>query len=92
MERDREHHVHLPAALDEEKLAESALALLSLTLHGRRAWKALDWNLMNLLFRKGWITDPVSKARSILLTEEGEELAEEFLAKHFGRKSNDRSG
>ncbi len=92
MERDREHPVHLPAALDEEKLAESALALLSLTLHGRRVWKALDWNLMNYLFRKGWITDPVSKAKSLLLTEEGEELAKVFLAKHFRRKSTNRSG
>jgi len=74
----------VPDELDAEKLAETALALLSLTLHGGRVWKTLDWDLMNLLFEKGWISDPVSKARSVVLTEEGERLAQTFLAKHFG--------
>ncbi len=68
-----------------QKLCESALALLSLTLHDGRAWKGLDWNLMDLLFEKGWITDPKSKAKSVVLTDEGERLAGEFLRKHFGQ-------
>lgn len=34
---------------DSDKLAEAALALLSLTLHDDgRVWKALDWDLMDL--------------------------------------------
>jgi uncharacterized protein DUF6429 len=49
-------------------------------------WKGLDWNLMDLLFDKGWILDPRSKARSVVLTEEGERLAQEFLVRHFGRR------
>ncbi len=69
--------------LDTQKLCESALALLSLTLHDGRAWKGLDWNLMDLIFEKGWITDPKSKAKSVVLTDEGERLAGEFLRKHF---------
>ncbi len=80
---DRERNINLPRELDAEKLAEVALALLSLTLHGGRVWKALDWDLMNLLHEKGWIADPVSKAKSVIMTEEGEELARQFLAKHF---------
>ena len=71
--------------LDTQKLGETALALLSLTLHDGRVWKGLDWSLMDLLFEKGWITDPKSKAKSVVLTDEGERLARQFLRKHFGR-------
>jgi hypothetical protein len=74
----------LPNNLDADRLAEAALALLSLTLHDGRVWKALDWNLINILFEKGWIFDPASKAKFVLLTEEGEQLARSFLLKHFG--------
>jgi hypothetical protein len=38
---------------------------------------------MNLLHEKGWISDPVSKAKSVVMTTEGEELARSFLLKHF---------
>ena len=75
----------LPEQLDSEKLAQAALAILSLTLHGGRVWKGLDWDLMNLLYEKGWICDPKSKAKSVVLTDEGERLATRFLEKHFGR-------
>ncbi len=71
--------------LDTQKLCETALAMLSLTLHNGRVWKGLDWNLMDLLFEKGWITDPKSKTKSVVLTDEGERLARQFLRKHFGR-------
>ena len=70
--------------LDTQKLCEAGSALLSLTLHGGRVWKGLDWSLMDLLFEKGWLTDPKSKAKSVVLTDEGERLAREFLRKHFG--------
>jgi hypothetical protein len=83
----REKQTDLPRELDAEKLAEVALALLSLTLHGGRVWKALDWDLMNLLHGKGWIGDPISKTKSVVITEEGEELAQAFLHKHFSHAS-----
>jgi hypothetical protein len=83
MAEGHERSINLPSELDAEKLAEVALALLSLTLHGGRVWKALDWDLMNLLHEKGWIADPVSKTRSVIMTAEGEELARSFLVKHF---------
>ena len=76
----------LPREIDSDKLAEAALAILSLTLHdGGRVWKGLDWDLMDLLHEKGWIVDPQSKAKSVVLTEDGERLANEFLYRHFGR-------
>lgn len=86
MAEAEERPVDLPEDLDQDKLAETSLALLSLTLNDQdRAWKALDWSLTNLLFRKGWIHDPASKAKSVVLTDEGIRLAEEFLRKHFAR-------
>ena len=49
----------LPESLDQEKLAEAALAILSLTARdeefGARAWKGMDWDLTDLLHEKGWI-------------------------------------
>lgn len=65
----------LPDDLDHDKLAQAALALLSLTQHDeRRVWKALDWDLMDRLHDNGWIFDPKSKAQSVVMTERGEEL------------------
>jgi hypothetical protein len=47
---------HFPPDVDADKLAEAAIAILSLTLHdGGRVWKSLDWDLMDLLQEKGWI-------------------------------------
>ncbi len=85
MTHDDERPARLPDELDSDKLAEVALAMLGLTLHGGRVWKALDWDLMNLLFERGWISDPVSKSKSVVLTEEGEQLARFFLVKHFSK-------
>ncbi len=79
----------IPEHLDQEKLAEVALAVLSLSSFtekvGVRAWKGMDWDVMNVLFEKGWISDPVGKQKSVWLTEEGVEWAEQFLEKHFGK-------
>jgi len=87
MAHDPERGINLPSELDAEQLAEVALALLSLTLHDGRVWKALDWDLMNLLHAKGWIGDPISKAKSVVITDEGEELARSFLLKYFSSSS-----
>ncbi len=79
----------LPDNLDQDKLAEAALAILSLTAwdeeFGARAWKGLDWDLTDLLYEKGWICDPKGKQKSVVLTEEGVSLAAVYLEKHFGR-------
>jgi hypothetical protein len=78
----------IPDDLDPDKLAEVVLGLLALTLHdGCRAWKGLDWGVMNLLHERGWIEDPRGKAKSVVLTETGLSLAEKLLRKHFGRQS-----
>ena len=82
----------IPENLNQGKLAEAALAILSLSSFadpmGVRAWKGIDWDLMNLLFENGWISDPVGKQKSIVMSEEGVKLAEKFLETHFGGKES----
>ena len=58
--------------IDTERIDESILALLYLGVHERnRAWKGFDWDSMERLHQKGYITDPVGKAKSVVLTDEG---------------------
>ncbi|HXG92254.1 MAG TPA: DUF6429 family protein [Blastocatellia bacterium] len=75
---------------DEDKVDEMALALLYLTTFRDglvlRAWKGLDWDLMDRLHKKGFISDPKSKAKSIVLSDEGARLSEELFWRHFGLK------
>jgi hypothetical protein len=37
--------------------------------HGVRAWKSFDWEAMNRLHEKGYISNPVGKAKPIIFTE-----------------------
>jgi predicted transcriptional regulator len=79
----------IPEDLDQEKLAEVALAILSLSRmvepYGVTAWKGIDWDVMNMLHDKGWISNPVGKQKSVGITEEGIKLADQFLEKHFAK-------
>ena len=69
---------------DEEKVDDTVLALLHLTLHGNgRAWKGHDWDAMDRLHKKGMILDPVGKAKSVVLTEEGEQRSREIFDRLF---------
>jgi hypothetical protein len=73
---------------DEDKVDEMILALLYLTLFEDRgiirAWKGFDWDSMDRLYEKGFIDNPKSKARSVVMTEEGQRRAEELFKRHFG--------
>ena len=72
---------------DRDKVDEMVLALLWLTLRGDgRAWKGRDWDAMERLNERGYISDPKSKAKSVLLTEQGERRARELFVRHFGGK------
>ena len=44
----------------------------------------MDWDLLDVLYQKGWIADPKGKAKSVILTDEGAQLAQELLQRHFG--------
>ena len=70
---------------DREKVEETVLALLWLTLDAdHRAWKSHDWDVLDRLHERGYISDPKSKAKSVVMTEEGEQRARELFARHFG--------
>ena len=72
--------------IDTDKIDEAVLALLHLTLHdGARAWKGHDWDALNRLHRKGMIDNPVSKAKSVVLTDEGLAESERLFRKLFER-------
>jgi Domain of unknown function (DUF6429) len=71
-------------ALNTDKLDDTALALLYLTLHdGCRAWKGMDWGVLGRLHDKGMILDPVGKVKSVVFTEEGQERAKALFEKMF---------
>jgi hypothetical protein len=71
---------------DEDKVDEMVLALLFLTLHdGRRAWKGHDWDAMDRLHKKGMVENPVGKAKSVVLTENGLQRCQELFIKHFAK-------
>lgn len=72
--------------IDRDKIDEAVLALLWLTLHDeRRAWKGFDWEALERLHARGLITDPVNKAKSVVLTDEGLRRAEELFRALFTR-------
>lgn len=81
----------LPDGIDRKKLLEVGLAMLHLTAHGdrsgARAWKGMNWDLLDALHEEGWISDPKGKVKSVAFTDEGERLAAEFFEKHFGQGS-----
>ncbi len=75
---------------DTDKVDEAVLALLYLTLHevseyGGRAWKSHDWDALDRLHEKGVISDPKSKAKSVILGPEDIKAAEQAFRKLFGK-------
>ena len=74
---------------DPEKIDDAVLALLFLTSFRQRgdelarAWKSHDWEALGRLHAKGMISDPVGKAKSVVLTEEGFAKAEAAFARMF---------
>ena len=75
-------------AYDQDKVDEMVLALLWLTTfddHGdTRAWKAHDWQTMERLHAKGYISDPRNKNKSVVVSEEGAKRSRELFEKYFG--------
>jgi hypothetical protein len=72
--------------LNQDKIDDVVLALLYLGLHdGARAWKSFDWDAMARLHEKGYISNPQSKAKSVVFTEEGLVRAERLLEALFGK-------
>ncbi len=73
--------------IDYDKIDDCTLALLylvtSVNQYGARAWKAFDWATLDRLHKKGYISDPKSKALSFEVSEEGLSRAKELFEKLF---------
>jgi len=75
--------------IDRKKIDETVLALFHLTLHeGNRAWKVFDWETMNRLHQKGFISKPFGKAKSVVLTDEGLRESERLFNQLFAKLSS----
>ena len=73
-------------ATDLDKIDDTVLGLLWLTLHDeRRAWKGFDWGALDRLHKKGLIADPANKAKSVVLSDEGLRRAEALFQAMFAR-------
>jgi hypothetical protein len=75
---------HRSMDIDRDHIDEVILALLFLGRHdGVRTWKSFDWAAMERLHKKGFISDPVGKAKSVVFTDEGLRQSEAFFRKLF---------
>ena len=71
---------------DTDKIDDMVLALLWLTEHeDGRAWKGHDWDAMDRLHQKGYISVPRSKAKSVVFTEAGAKRSENLFKRYFCR-------
>ena len=73
--------------IDTDRVDDAVLALLYLGLHDRcRAWKSFDWESTNRLHEKGFISNPIGKAKSVVLTEEGLRKSEHLFREMFAAR------
>jgi Domain of unknown function (DUF6429) len=71
-------------AINTDRIDDCVLALLLLGRHdGQRVWKSFDWAAMERLHQKGLISDPVGRAKSVVLTSEGLDKAERLFRDLF---------
>ena len=73
--------------LANDRIDEAVLALLYLGLHDRnRVWKSFDWDVLARLCEKGYISNPIGRAKSVTFTEEGLRESERLLQQTFGAR------
>ena len=64
--------INMPSDYDLDLAGEFVLALMAFEIHdGGRAWKGFPWEVLAHLHEQGLISDPRTKARSVVLTEAG---------------------
>ena len=71
-------------AINTDRIDDCVLALLLLGRHnGQRVWKSFDWAAMERLHKKCVVSDPVGRAKSVVLTDEGLDKAERLFRDLF---------
>jgi Domain of unknown function (DUF6429) len=77
---------------DTDKIDEDVLALLFLTSFRQKkgmppqAWKGHDWDVLNRLCEKGFISDPKNKNKSVWFTDEGFQKAKDLFEAKYSKK------
>jgi Domain of unknown function (DUF6429) len=79
--------------IDEEMIDDTVLAPLYLTTFADkprwRAWKSHSWDVLDRLHQKGYISDPATKAKSVLLTDEAAQRSQDLFEKYFAKQPID---
>jgi len=77
--------------IDTNKIDDMVLALLHLTSFSEEgvtcAWKGHNWDALNRLHEKGMISNPQSKAKSVVLSDDGAKQAKELFDKYFTKSA-----
>jgi Domain of unknown function (DUF6429) len=75
--------------VDDEKVDDMVLALLYLTTFEEkprlRAWKGHNWSSLGRLHQRDYISDPATKAKSVILTDAGAKRSQELFKKYFAK-------
>jgi len=73
--------------INYDKIDDCTLALLylvtSVDKYGARAWKGFDWDTLDRLHQRGYISDPKSNAKSIALRADGLARSKELFEMLF---------
>jgi hypothetical protein len=79
-------------AIDTDRIDDCVLALLLLGRHdGQRVWKSFDWDAMDRLHKMGLISDPVGRAKSVVLTTKGSRERSSY-SRNYSRKNREQEG
>lgn len=74
--------------IDNDRIDATVLALLWLNVESSgTAWKGFDWASMERLQERGLISNPVGKAKSVRLSDEGLEKGEQSFHNLFARRA-----
>jgi hypothetical protein len=82
-----------PEVYNDDAIMHSALALLQLSLGEPgegRAWKGLPFSVLDRLFEQGFIEDPRSAAKSVVVTDRGLNACGEAARELFQRPKRGR--
>ena len=73
------------------KVEECTLALMHLTTFSEqgvyKSWKGFDWDVLDRLHARGWISSPATKAKSIVMSDDGRKRSEELFNRYFAQES-----
>lgn len=76
--------------IDNDKIDDMVLALLHFTSFKEhdivRTWKGHDWDALNRLHEKGFISDPRCKAKSVIFSDDGAKRSMELFKTFFEKK------